>query len=411
MLFRSQKALRKRSMRDDHLSVHTPKEGDGAGSKEREFTIDFAARHYFPEDRFPELENGLFNAGMAALPFREEEIVPMTMEARTVATSSTCIEFVRNYLGIDEALYVALNRARSNAVAIGKARCFVISLGYVADMVVLIAHLYQSSYFQDIWRSGSNRGPLTNTPKRSREEALAWMFETPAPVKDVPAPLSIALLSFCIEFTAFHELGHLVNGHLTSGNSAIAEMATIDDRDRLLTRRALEMDADAFAVQRCLEWAKLRSDTLDSNFEFLKGNQNSWITMITAMFLVVVAMDRKPDKTFPDYNSFTHPPPYIRGFEVMAVVNRVFERWQAEKGLVLPVDWANTIVRIRGCIEAAIADVGDSGWNQAAHDRWMSVIIQHDTALLARWAKLRPQLDRRKLGRFNNLAAAQEPPA
>jgi hypothetical protein len=155
----------------------------------------------------------------------------------------------------------------------------------------------------------------------------------------------------------------------------------------------------------------MRSEKFDSSHEFLKGDENCWITMITSIFLVVVAMDRKPDKTFPDYDSFTHPAPYLRGFEVLAVVNRVFERWQTERGLTLPANWANKVVRIRACIEAAIADVGQSSFDQAAHDKWMSVIVQHDTGLLARWAKLRPELDRRKLGRFNKLAAAQEPPA
>lgn len=379
--------------------------------KDRDILVDFAAWHYFPESRWSELEGPLIGAKMFAPIYQEKDLQLISIERMTVATSSICIDFVRSMLGINEKLYTALSRAAANAIAVGPSRCFVISYGYVSDIVTLIAHLYESSYFRSIWESEGSVPQSTWTPKRSREEAIARMFETPAPLTNMPLPLYLGLVGFCIEFTAFHELGHLVNGHLSSGGSEIAEMATIDDRDKLLTRRALEMDADAFAVQKCLEWIQMRTDTLSSNHGFLKDKQTAWITMIAAIFLVIIAMDRTPSKALPDYCTFTHPPPYIRGFEVLAVVNRVFERWRDERGLLLPDNWFERILRVRGAIESAIAEVGESGWDVAAHERWLSVMIQHDTQLLARYAKLRPDLDRRKLGRFNVLAAAQESPA
>ncbi len=56
-------------------------------------------------------------------------------------------------------------------------------------------------------------------------------------------------------FIVMHELGHLVNGHLASdvyASGAISETASDADLALALTRRALEYDADAFAVQHTL---------------------------------------------------------------------------------------------------------------------------------------------------------------
>ncbi|MCP3386185.1 hypothetical protein NLM31_37975 [Bradyrhizobium sp. CCGUVB4N] len=382
-------------------------------NEDQEKSVDLAARHYFPSDRFYELENDLMRAGMAAPLIDEKQLVATSIEERIARTSFHCISYIRSDLEIDEELFVAVSEATRNALAIGKARCFVVSVGLISGVANLAINLYQSKVFRDIWDAPAPLYPLNHLPIRTREEAIAQLLVKIGPVDLIPQPLLGALIDFAVEFIAFHELGHLVNGHLMLDSIAsISELASVDDADQLRTSRALEYDADAFAVLHCLHWAKTRADGLTGWYEFLNNNdQQTWKTMIVAILLVVVAMDRRIDDGTADYARSTHPPPHIRAFEVMSLIGRNFDRRQNELGLPVLSDWQETLPSLRARLELAIAEIGQSTWDTEKHDRWMDVIVEHDTFVLSRYAKLRDQLNKGKLGKRNNLAPALQPPA
>lgn len=127
------------------------------------------------------------------------------------------------------------------------------------------------------------------------------------------------------------------------------------------------------------------------------------------MLLVAVAMDRYPDGSKPDYTIFSHPPAYIRCFSIQSLIGRHIQKWKTEQSLLGPDNWDELALLIRARIEMAICEIGLTTHDPSKHERWMDVIVEHDTELLKRWAKILPDLQKSKLGQ-HRLAGAQLDP-
>lgn len=147
--------------------------------KDEETAAEFPARHYYT-GMFSVVENALKQLNMCAPLLTKAQLEPNTLQEMMAAASSGCIEYVRNSLNVKEPLYVAVSLADQNAAAIGKAKCIVLSTGYIISLINLISNLCQSHWFRDIWTPGkltrSSLSPLTHQVVRAREDAISILL-------------------------------------------------------------------------------------------------------------------------------------------------------------------------------------------------------------------------------------------
>lgn len=238
-----------------------------------------------------------------------------------------------------------------------------------------------------------------------------------APVKfDEPLKTLCSQIAYgAIEWLVYHELGHIINGHLELGKELndltfILEDDPSEERDENLTSQALEVDADCFATWLLLQLRlqspvaieESRPSTSDAEKELLRLR-----CFVFGVFAIVRGFDDHPFDEDTMFDS-DHPPGVIRmNYMLDLVANTTIEYkfpYKAKKILEAALD---TVVALEQSIAQATGTKG-GGRNvlTALELGWEPFNVP----VLSRWAKLYPILEKFKLG-TGKLAAPQYPPA
>ena len=153
--------------------------------------------------------------------------------------------------------------------------------------------------------------------RRAAETFRAVFQDTEASMTQ--AAFITTLVQFALEFIVFHEIGHVVLGHIesleiASAGISLAEVHTnLDRQDRILQNR-LEIEADDFAVTHALEIMCSFADrkgndrasipSLGASFPFRSNDErlNWWAFSVCTLLLIV-----EPDRSLVNFDADDHP--------------------------------------------------------------------------------------------------------
>ncbi|HWV07888.1 hypothetical protein ACQZ6H_25860 [Agrobacterium fabrum] len=295
--------------------------------------------------------------------------------------------------------------------------CVAIWLAAPMRTIATITHLMSTSaiaqHFEYALGTYTNRAEATASDTFAAYRALG--FEAPV---DFDEPLK----TFCsqiaygaIEWLVYHELGHIINGHLELGKefnglTFILEDDPSDERDENLTSQALELDADCFATWLLLQlWLQTPVSIEEIHLGISEADKQllRLRCFVFGVFAIVRGFDDHPfdvDTMF----DFDHPPGVIRiNYMIELIANTKRENkfpYTAEKIVEAALD---TVVALEQSISQATGTTGGGGNVLTALTLGWKPF---NAPVLSRWAKLYPILDKFKMG-IGKLAAPQYPPA
>jgi|GEM_PF-2540365 len=218
-----------------------------------------------------------------------------------------------------------------------------------------------------------------------------------------------------IEWLVYHELGHIINGHLELGRewnglTFILEDDRSKERDKNLTSQALENDADCFATWLLLQLRlqspvaieEIRPSTSEAEKALLRLR-----CFVFGVFSIVRGFDNHPFDVATVFDS-DHPPGVIRmNYMIDLIATTTLENkfpYKAEKIVEAALD---TVVALEQSISQA---TGTTGGGRDVVAALTLAWEPFNVPILSRWAKLYPILDKSKMG-TGKLAAPQYPPA
>jgi len=216
----------------------------------------------------------------------------------------------------------------------------------------------------------------------------------------------VSTMSF--EWLVLHEYGHILNGHLAvglnvSGIRMIVEVLPDRDEDELKTSHTLEYDADQFATLQSLQlWLKRGGDGLAPIDDPVGVDQRIAVSM-AGIYLMTRAFD---DRTYGDTDLFRndHPPGSVRAQFAGGLLATLWESNPAKSRVV------GVATDVLLGLEIAVAEatgIKPNAANILMALKWVD--SGYMDTLWRRWARLRPLLQKSKLG-THNLAAAQRDP-
>lgn len=381
--------------------------GSVANKKPRvdhQFYDKLVRESYVSDDLLPALENDL--STMPGRIIRLSELCKRDDPSGAARTIAECIGYIKYGHGLTEDIRFALSEAPyHNAIAIGRTNTLVVSMTMLRNIQALIAQLSLSAQFDTIWSfSASAFPPRVGT--KQRHAAIADLIRQGQGMS-ITARLG-EIMPVVIRFIAFHELGHIVNGHAKSGISKrfnISEDQDLSRNDDLLTRRTLEYDADSFAAHHLLQMNLFRSNPRETahgeHFEIVR----SLILSAVGPYSVMCSLDTSLPKL-----QQAHPPAPAR----MTYLRKMLKNYlpfMREIGISVPLRGLEIVEHSILATENAIAEIGDSAsFDAEALAYWRLVATQQEVLMAQRWAKIRPTLMKARLG-THELAPAVLPPA
>jgi hypothetical protein len=346
------------------------------------------------------VENRLAKAGLTAPLWNQAEADDPVGRA-FLGLVESCIRHVCEILKISAPISFAVSRShKAQAYAFqneGKP-FFVITSGLARGLTALSRHLALSEWqLLDNW-------PDAWIPRRpafaDRQAGLLHVFFCHCSLLSEADRARSALISqIATTFIVMHEIGHLVNGHLASGayaNGAISETAAEADANLALTRRALEYDADAFAVQHTLGIARGlvgRPTILGDETTPAQLIQLVMAGIATAQ-LFFEAFDPGSD---PPLTQRTHPPAWVRLYNAMAMFDAIHARdMKSPPWRNLDIRRLNELVLLGR--EIALSDSGVPIMEEALNGTVPILMSSFTDEVRTRWLELRPRLMASKMG-------------
>ena len=231
--------------------------------------------------------------------------------------------------------------------------------------------------------------------------------------KDEPNGEFSLLLGLSYQWLVYHELGHIKNGHLhlRLGNAqaplfeAVETMQTSDLVDRNITRHTLEMDADAFAAGEVVLPLLNAPQDMIPNCPILQSPEHKLKAFYVAMYTMMRSFDNGTWK-LADLYRYTHPPGLIRAAGLGAWGYAFAEKITLD----LPQqNWIDYSAQAAAVVEQALQTKGNPFILRELAGFFPDGFAAYVKQTLARWAKIRPELEPHILG--GGLAAPQEAPA
>lgn len=351
------------------------------------------------------IENRLLEAGLDAPLWGESEALEPVGRA-FLGLIESCIGHVRSVDRVSVPVRFAVSRsyrAQAHAFHNDGAPFFVLAEGLARGLTALSRHLALSDW---VFLEAPPQSWIPRRPAFADRQAglLHLFFGHCSLLTEADRARSTLISQTATTFIVMHELGHLVNGHLASGiyaSGAISETAADADFDLALTRRALEYDADAFAVQHTLGVAS----GLIGRPTFLSAETTPAQLVQLVMIGIAVAQlyfeafDPGLDQPLAQR---THPPAWIRQYNAMAMFDAIHARdMKAPPWRDVEVRRLNELALIGR--EIALSDSGVPmiaealGGGPAAS----TLLSEFSNAVRARWLELRPRLTAAKLGAHN----------
>lgn len=228
---------------------------------------------------------------------------------------------------------------------------------------------------------------------------------------DVDPDFSL-LLGTAFQWLVYHELGHIVNGHLhlrladTKSSFEAVELMSLSDKiDRNITMHTLEMDADAFAAQRVVFPLLRLSQDVMPDCPILQSPEHKLKAFYVAMYTMMRAFDNGAWK-LADLYRYTHPPGVIRAVSLGAWGYAFAEKITLE---LPPERWTDYSTGAARVVEGALQKEKNPFILSELEGFFPDGFTAYVKTTLARWAKIHPDLEPHVLG--GRLAAPQEEPA
>lgn len=132
---------------------------------------------------------------------------------------------------------------------------------------------------------------------------------------------------FAIEFLIGHEIGHAYNGHTKYYSSIIKQLSKEmyrDEKERLiLDLQTLEMDADAYGINRVLEQAVGLIENSDKIIQILKQKESIFELVCYAVHgLFYILREEHGYNDIEKYKEKLHPPKFVRECLIYGSLNK-----------------------------------------------------------------------------------------
>lgn len=228
---------------------------------------------------------------------------------------------------------------------------------------------------------------------------------------DVDPDFSL-LLGTSFQWLVYHELGHIINGHLhlrlagtNDAFEAVELMFASDRLDNNITMHTLEMDADAFAAQRVVfPLLQLPREAIP-NCAMLESPERKLKAFYVAMYTMMRTFDNGAWK-LADLYRYTHPPGMIRAVSLGSWGFAFAEKLTLD---LPPEKWIEFSSGAARVVEGALQKEKNPFILSELSGFFPDGFTAYTKRKLARWAKIRPELEPHVLG--GRLAAPQEDPA
>lgn len=238
-----------------------------------------------------------------------------------------------------------------------------------------------------------------------------------------PSEFDLTMINAALTYIIGHEIAHVTHGHLSFISSEKFEEIRKNDKDKDLTRRTLEMDADSSGTSLVVSMFEdpvrrkfLAGCEMDKNDEnALKSNRYKYIAGIYAAHLY-------GDARLENLDTRLYPTPYARFLVSKKLLQLIYKKHFQNNGLdelpnTVRTVLAKTFITMSGQIQS-LEHPFVYNMTLVNDDSSKNIYIYHpegeDEAFLeikslnGRWAKIRPYLEKLQTG--GKLAPAQADP-
>jgi len=182
--------------------------------------------------------------------------------------------------------------------------------------------------------------------------------ENSVPIDNVRILFGFQLIKMAFEFLVWHELAHIIYGHVDYVHSVLGSFVELKEREEYrkqldpLVSQTLEMDADRFAAQQSIAVLEMLISNPDALTPALRPYFNTWPSVFKMWTFSTYTFFR----LFADHNHAAgirnafHPPPSLRSHLVQAVAEAVIRGANdapssedisiIRKDTILAVEWA-----------------------------------------------------------------------
>jgi hypothetical protein len=232
-----------------------------------------------------------------------------------------------------------------------------------------------------------NRGGLDDHD--NTDEVLKWIYER---IWNTRLFTMVAAM-----FIAFHELAHVLDGHLRY----IQERERKGIRTPPVARQMLEYDADYFATELLFAHVLTSHQTGQEllGFKFIDDDQA--ICCATFAGYCAVRIPGFPFDLGGELQHTKHPSGILRVVQVVSLISSLIELFkQAER--ISNVDGEDVLRRCTDAIESVLLATAPEGQREIARENWRGLwngMREHVERMQAQWLAMYDELDAHRVGR------------
>jgi hypothetical protein len=371
---------------------------------------------YLPAQKYGSVEQVLSKGKLLGRLYdvdelRNFQVVPGALLAQFAQATGWAIIGGCLRLGITYPIYFSIVRSSTrNAMAIkfDDWACIVFSDALAFQMLYLVNELSFSRYFVGYREEHAHFQAAFKYPLKPRRASMSQLAASRS-TNLAQGYLAKTLTAVGVNFIANHELAHIVNGHLGRGfiGSVLSEDGQAVEPDTLQVYRTLEYDADALGVQLTLHYFLETVGSAGDSTEFLKDEFDLVHTAFAGVYIAMCVMEAVQIVTPEDFHGYTHPPAIFRLFAVSSAAENALTMLRSRGVFSLSQKAVqDAVARVTRAVEWAIADRTQSAPDPDTLIKAFTLQDAHDAELYKCWARIRPRLEKRKLG-HHKLAAAQ----
>lgn len=378
-----------------------------------------------PQTKIDEVNNLLLGAGLNACVSTQEIGDETAQAARIIFDHARAeIDDLLAYLGISPTIYVCCIEAsfenfQACAIRFNDAEyCIAIWLGVTFRTNVALHHLLATEAAADYFEipvSQNREPPISGAIDTFSAFQELGIAAVKGRLPELAEKLRHEQRNSAFRWLVFHEIAHIINGHLEYGRTLnglnyIIEDGRDDDLDENLTSQTLEMDADAYATMMSMQHRMIGLSVLEKEVGADETARRYDLTMKSyafAIFAIIRGFDfhaLSKDEIF----ASDHPP---GGMRIQLICNLFYAMVELERFPTVDLNTAQCGIDAVEALENAISEatgIPSRGGNYAAS--FDLTWEEYHDRLLRRWAKLYPELNAKKLNP-NKLALPQLEPA
>ncbi len=378
-------------------------------------------KYYVSDDDIQLVENKIFyptKCNDPILPLKD--ILSLDDFLHAASSIDICIEYIANRLGIKRSIKFCITRGKfPNAKAYDSQSLpfalVVLNRPFVKAVIKVAMRINCSdAIMMPIMIAEGNLEKISYHIGEviRRPYGLMDFFEFPiCPANKNSAINAHHHSAIAVMIIAFHELGHIINGHLSSGiygsgcSGIIDESFKDSDEDIRITRKCLEMDADCFSMQ----WV---FNFLFDNIAVFPFTDNLYteaevLHRIIISYLIVQLIYQIPEFSKENiYLGRDHPAAAFRLYDTFDFLALYIHRTKLKHKDNFQFNYRKLINAAWEVFEGALAEWGVEPINKAQMEEAAKNLSQYRELSLMRWAEIRSGLVEHKYG-DHDLAPAQ----